>query len=365
MNKLKRFGTIYSNNMNKVIEETILNDTKQMEELYDEIEDLKKKLNKKDIEIKILKEKNEAQEIQINTLKSIISNDKVNFSDSSEIINGSKHMLQEFVHVSELNKHVSINIDEFKNKYDIEQINYTNIPTPSISKDKSIDYERVYKNKRIFKIAINKLILINRIRNFLEKKQEEIDHKITKENKDENRKGLENSEPKKYQKHRDIKISILDRFGTKPFNDNDLKNSEILQFVGEEDCFNIEYKYLVANKLNKNEENITIDDVVDFKIKYDGVRNTKTRRKEYRSIIKRCTYLFEKYNKNLGKFKISIYYLGIMSEDLWNEWKDAFDNLYKEVFKNSIECSATIQYGHNKGNKCNRFNCKIKHKDNI
>lgn len=351
MNRLKRFGTIYNNNMNKVIEETILNDTKQMEELYDEIEDLKKKLNKKDIEIKILKEKNEAQEIQINTLKSIISNDKVNFSDSSEIINGSKH--------------VSINIDELKNKYDIEQINNTNIPTPSISKDKSIDYERVYKNKRIFKIAINKLILINRIRNFLEKKQEEIDHKITKENKDENRKGLENSEPKKYQKHRDIKLSILDRFGTKPFNDNDLKNSEILQFVGEEDCFNIEYKYLVANKLNKNEENITIDDVVDFKIKYDGVRNTKTRRKEYRSIIKRCKYLFEKYNKNLGKFKISIYYLGIMSEDLWNEWKDAFDNLYKEVFKNSIECSATIQYGHNKGNKCSRFNCKIKHKDNI
>lgn len=168
---------------------------------------------------------------------------------------------------------------------------------------------------------------------------------------------------KKIQKSRNKDLPILERFGIKAFDDNDIKNSEILKLVSEEDCFNIEYQHLVACKLNKKDENITIDDVVDFKIKYEKKRNTNTRRKEYRYLIKRCTFLFGKYDKNLGKFKIPLYNLRSMSDDEWEEFKIEFDKLYTEIFKNSIKCNSILKSGRNKGNPCNRLNCNIKHND--
>lgn len=247
------------------------------------------------------------------------------------------------------------------NQKEWEEENDTPLPTPSSSSDNSIKEEIVCKRfgcKRVvdknnsFDICFE----CNNIGN--DPVETNIKEKI------ENGSSAVETAPKKIQKSRNKELPILERFGTKYIKEEDIKDSEILRFVGEEDCFNIEYQYLVANKIDKNQENITIDDVVEFKIKYEKKRNTKTRRKEYRYLITRCNYLFEKYKKNLGKFKFSLYNISSMSDDDWNEYKEAFDILYREIFKDSIECDAIIKSGYNKGNKCNRLNCKI-HKDNI
>lgn len=167
--------------------------------------------------------------------------------------------------------------------------------------------------------------------------------------------------PKRYQKQRDKSLPILDRFNVKVFKNEDLKDSEILQFVGSEDSFIVEYQYKISEKLNKKIENITIDDVIDFKIKYEGYRNIRTRRMELRYLITRSKILFETYGKKLCNFKISLYHLKIMNDEEWNEWLKEFDKLFNEIINKEKICNH--KYKNNK--ECGKLNCKIKHKDNI
>lgn len=381
----KRFGLI-NMTVPKEVEETIINDGKQIKELYDIIEDLKTELSKKyiiikekDIEIKLLKEKNEAYEVQINTFKSLI-NDK-NILDSGNIVQkdtiyDSKPSLLNLNKAKEIlkNSDLKLNEEEIKNdvpdnnkvnnidfiKSDFKfKFNYpansksnidTQIPTPSISNDSSnTDDGRIisyYKNKYI-KLTKNKEKELNN----------KSDESVYTENIDNN-----NKIPiKKIRPERNRDLPILDRFKVKIIKNEDLKDSEILQFVGSEDCFLIEYQYKIAEKLNKNVENITLDDVIDFKIKYEGMRNLSSRRTEIKHLITRSKYLFEKYGKKLSRFKISLYHLKIMSEDEWNEWINEFDKVLNEVINKEKTC--THAYKNNK--ICGKLNCKIKHKDNI
>lgn len=377
----KRLGYINMNEeISKEILETIENDGEQMKLLYDEIEELKKIINKKDliikekhIEISMLKDKikildgiiegfrtkyetnNEKTDININDIN--ISKNKKNEGSRKTNLDRKSEILNHTIHNDKIENNSYIK--EYKiNNFDLntkckEENKNTPIPTPSTSNDsKHINYENI-------KNAKNKIIKILIINYYKYKCKKIINLRNEKEN------SIVIPSQKKVRKERDKSLPILERFGTKHIKDDDIKDSEILRFVGEEDCFNIEYQYLVANKIDKKQENISIDDVVDFKIKYENKRNTRTRRKEYRYLIKRCNYLFDKYDKNLGKFKISLYNLRTMSDDDWNEWKIAFDNLYKEVFKDSIKCDIILKSGRNKGKPCNRLNCKIKHKNDI
>lgn len=365
MYKIKnRFSYV---NMTKEIEETIANDAKQMEELYDKIEILEGIIKEKDIEISMLNDKikiltgiiddfentknkgsnnlNQDTKLENNNIK-IDGSNNLNQNLKSETLNNDKDLNFTISNIEDEKFNGSNNLNHIKK----DNINI--IPTPSTSNDSKINHNNI-KN---IKNKIIKILIINYYK-----------HKYEKIIKLRNEKcnSVDTSTPKKIQKSRNKSLPILERFGTKHIKNEDIKDSEILRFVGEEDCFNIEYQYLVANKIDKKQENISIDDVVEFKIKYENKRNTKSRRKEYRYLIKRCSYLFNKYDKNLGKFKISLSSLRIMSEDEWNQWKIAFDNLYKEVFKDSIKCDVILKYGRNKGKPCNRLNCKIKHKDDI
>lgn len=405
----KRFGFI-NMTVPKEVEETIINDGKQMKELYDKIEELKLELSKKniiikekDIEIKLLKEKNEAYEVQINTFKSLI-NDK-NILDSGnivqkDIIYDSKLGLLNLNKAKEILKNSDLKLNDFKSTVEEEikndvpdnnnvnnidfiksdfkfKFNYpensksnikdknidTQIPTPSISNDSSnTDDGRI----KMLKSKIIKVLIISYYKNkyikLTKNKEKELNNKSDDSVNTENINNNNNKIPiKKIRPERNRDLPILDRFKVKIIKNEDLKDSEILQFVGSEVCFLIEYQYKIAGKLNKNVENITLDDVIDFKIKYEGMRNLKSRRTEIKHLITRSKYLFEKYDKKLSRFKISLYHLKIMSDDEWNEWIKEFDKVLNEVINKEKTC--THAYKNNK--ICGKLNCKIKHKDNI
>lgn len=202
--------------------------------------------------------------------------------------------------------------------------------------------------------------------------QEEKDTKNVKIDKTENNtKNVESKKPeiknkKSIKKAIDKSLPIMERFPVKIYKNRDIGDSEILQFVSSENCFMIEYQSKIADKLNKNIENITIDDVVNFKLKYDEINDENKLKKKNKSIktkikrlILRSENLYNKYGKKLCKFKISLNYLKEMSEEEWTKWLSEFDNIFNDVCKNETICN----HKYKNGKECGRINCKIKHKE--
>lgn len=372
----KRFGTIYiKNNMTKEIEETILNDEKQMQKLYERIEELERINNEKDIEIKLLKEQNQIylNIIRKNNLDIDNKKENINFNKGPALLdfNKMKQALNKDIekenkennktyinnndYINSSFKEKEINDLENKKKSFNENKDNNFIPTPSTSSDsKKINYENISKIKN----KIIKIVIIS----YYKYKCEKI-MKSRNEKNNEIKSTSVMTEPKKtkIRPERNKELPILDRFKVKVFREEDLKDSEILQFVGSEDCFLIEYQCKIAEKLNKKIENITIDDVIEFKIKYEGIRNISSRRTEIRHLITRSKYLFEKYGKKLCKFKISLYHLKIMSDDEWEEWLIEFDKLFNKINIDENIC----KHPYKSGNVCGKLNCKIKHKSTI
>lgn len=50
-----------------------------------------------------------------------------------------------------------------------------------------------------------------------------------------------------------------------------------------------------------------------------------------------------------------------MPEKIWFEWLQSLDNLINNIYINSIKCD--YRYKNNK--VCGKYDCRIKHKDNI
>lgn len=347
MNRIKRFGTIYLKDMTKEIEDTINNDENQMKKLYDRIEELEE-------ENRLLKQQNEMY-LKIIEKNNIIINDKEeNIKNNEYRFNRSK-----IIDMEKIKKAFDkIDIKEEKEEEDTYKINKEEnneflLPTPSKSSETESSHsvmtdEIGLKLNNINKQRYKKIMLLS----FIYKNRNKVKNILNK--------NKQNKKPK-VRVERDRSLPIMKRFKVKVYEDIDLRDSEILQFVSSEDCFMIEYQYKIAEKVNKNIENISIDDIIDFKIKYEGFRNISSRRTEIRHLITRSKYLFEKYGKKLSKFKISLNHLKIMNDEEWNEWKIEFDKLYNEICKNNMECKHV--YRNNK--KCGKINCKINHKDNI
>lgn len=378
MNKLKRFGTIYLKDMTKEIEKTIASDENQFKKLYNRIEELEEDLNKKNIKIKLLEDEIEAYKLQIETLKSLYEkNDKSNNNENGIEVDYSK--IQKMMQEDDIKKDTNIedksngpkllNFNKMKEALNREKnVNilssnhieckpHVNIPTPSTSFNNLSKEE----NKIKFRVTVNKLILIIRIKNILNnkrKKQKHFSENVSCSAETEQVR-ISNTH-KKVRPERNKELPILERYKVKVYNNEDLKNSELLQFVGSEDCFLIEYQYKISEKIKKNIENISIDDVIDFKIKYEGYRNTRTRRTELRHLITRSKILFEKYGKKLCRFKVSLSHIRIMSDEDWEEWLIEFDELFNSVLNSEKICD----YKYKNGKQCGKMNCKIKHREN-
>lgn len=327
MYKLKRFGTIYSTDMTKEIEETINNDEIQMKKLYERIEYLEDELNKKNTKIKILEEENEAYKLQIVTYKKLF-NDEKNYINNIDITkedkkdDGSKplnfnKMKEALKRKDELESKNKI-IPKVEPTYQIfeEEYNTNNfIPTPSISSD---DGSGKIKKKKCHdtNIPISKPI----------------------------------------RKQRNKKLPAIERY---PVTIYDKTNSEILNFVSEENKFLIKFQYKIAEKLDKKIEEINIKDIIDFKIKCEGLNDNKDQRKRLKFKIERCKVLYEKYGEKLSRVKISLNYLSEMPEKIWFEWLQSLDNIINNLYIDSIKCD--YKYKNNK--ICGRYDCKIKHRE--
>lgn len=362
MNKIKRFGTIYLRDMTKEIEETINNDEIQMKKLYERIEYLEDELNKKNTKIKILEEENEAYKLQIVTYKKLF-NDEKNYinniditkedkkDDGPKLLNFNK-MKEALKREHELESKNKI-IPKVEPTYQIlEEENNTNkfIPTPSISSDNSvnINYERFLINKEKFKIIVNKIVLNIKIKKFLYNSSGKI-----KECHDTN---IPISKPKPIRKQRNKKLPAIERY---PVTIYDKTNSEILNFVSEENKFLIKFQYKIAEKLDNKIEEITIKDIIDFKIKCEGLNDNKDQRKRLKFKIERCKVLYEKYGEKLSRVRISLNYLSEMPEKIWFEWLQSLDNIINNLYIDSIKCD--YKYKNNK--ICGRYDCKIKHRE--
>lgn len=325
MYKLKRFGTIYSTDMTKEIEETINNDEIQMKKLYERIEYLEDELNKKNTKIKILEEENEAYKLQIVTYKKLF-NDEKNYINNIDITkedkkdDGSKplnfnKMKEALKRKDELESKNKI-IPKVEPTYQIfeEEYNTNNfIPTPSISSD---DGSGKIKKCHDTNIPISKPI----------------------------------------RKQRNKKLPAIERY---PVTIYDKTNSEILNFVSEENKFLIKFQYKIAEKLDKKIEEINIKDIIDFKIKCEGLNDNKDQRKRLKFKIERCKVLYEKYGEKLSRVKISLNYLSEMPEKIWFEWLQSLDNIINNLYIDSIKCD--YKYKNNK--ICGRYDCKIKHRE--
>lgn len=386
----KRFGLI-NMPVTKEVEETVFSFEKQIEKLTDENDKLKDKLIKKDIiikekniEIKVLKEENEAHKNQIYMLKKLIPKEdytinencihcngyvdlhnrnkginkcdtcliKENKIDDIKIINNDiKNNKPKFIPAHKM-------LDEENNIFNNRNIKESNAsiptPTPSVSGDNDsidVNYDRLLRNKEIFKLTVNKLILIIRIKKWLEN--------IKKETHTNERISTSKPEtPKKVRKQRNRDLPAIERYPVKVFNKT---NSEILNFVSEENKILIKFQYKIAEKLDKKIEEITIDDIIDYKIKTEDLTDNRDQRKRLRFKIQRCKILYEKFGEKLNRFKISLHDLSEMPEKVWKVWLPSFEDIVNDLYKDSIKCDYT--YKNNK--KCNRYDCKIKHKDNI
>lgn len=357
MNKIKKTFWTKDMTVSNEVEETVLSFEKQLEVLSDENDKLKNKVKKLEEEIYLLKEQNDIYKkiIVQNNISIDIDNNKIK-NDGSDNSNHKKISINNIDELK-INKDIKENIEHNFDYEDKKTNKNTSFPTPSSSNDKIKKTNCFIRPKKVtigdclylyYKDIFDKQNLKNENNTSTDMPVEQV---ISNESK---------CVTKKIRAERDKTLPILQRFKVKIYNEDDIKNSEILQFVGSEDCFMIEYQYKIASKINKKIEDITIDDVINFKIKYEGLRNTYTRRTELRHLITRCKILFEKHGKKLSKFKISLSHLKIMSDEEWEEWLVEFGKLIDEVSK-----KGTCDHKYKNGKECGKISCKIKHKSTI
>jgi hypothetical protein len=330
----------------KEMEETILQDTQQINKLYEEIDYLKNIIKEKDIEITILNDKNKI----LNRL--IEKNNIVNKNETKSIpkfIPAHKLIEEDeiFINNNYQRKEFNVKMDDFPSN-ESESSFYSEKPIEKINDDDNIfdssfcweEYKKhiyIYDNE--FETYYNKYYTSKMY-----------------PDKSEHTKNI--NKKSKIRRQRNKELPILERFIAIPYDSGDIKDSEVLQYVSSEDSYNIKYQYMITEKINKKIEDITIDEVVDFKMKYNKKTNSRTIKMELKHKIERCEYLYKKYKENLSKFRISLSDIRIMSIEEWEEWKIAFDKLYNETFNNYNPIYCTYKY---KGGRiCNKLDCNIK-----
>lgn len=358
MNKLKRFGTIYSKDMTKEIEETIISDENQMKKLYDKIEELEKTIKEKDIEINLFKDQNK------------IYKDIINKNNKKLYIKNAIYWKQYEFYINLYNYNLDLYDELYINKYN--EYDICNIKT----NEKNDIKKEIFSS---YHLQSGRLLNFDKYRNYMNNKNN-IDNSKVESSKEEE-KNLDVSNVKNNNINEDIlptpstsfdnKVpekgtndkmknnkSILEKYPVKIYNINN-KNNELLEFIASENKLIIKFQYMIAEKVKDNKD--YWEDIYNFKVKNNELKNSKSAKKRFKCKIIRSKILYEKYGENLNNFKISLYYIGDMSENDWQQWLNEFDKLYNEIYNNSIKCN----FKYKNGKYCNKFDCKIKHKNNI
>lgn len=348
--------------MTKEFEDTILSDTQQQNKLYDKIEELKEIINNKDIEIKNLNEDIKLLKDKNNILENLITknnNIEVNIEDfhgnNEETSSNLKHTITNLKNNTNIKNDIDIKkTDEYislKDKYD------------ELVYEKDHKEDDSYKNQEEItnlNETINKLT--NKI-NDLNNKEiniEEIENKYKKIYED---KLKEEKKTKPNTRCRNKELDILTRYPViiyKNINDNEVK-----EMVAAENSYIINYQNEISNKTNKKENDISLDDIINYIVEQEGLSQQDTSR--LKNKFERCKYLQDTYQDKLRIFKFDINMLSHMVDNDWKLWLESFHGLIKNEFPNEVTdtavydtCKHILQKGSRKGEQCGKLICRIK-----
>lgn len=155
----------------------------------------------------------------------------------------------------------------------------------------------------------------------------------------------------------DKTLPILDRYPITVYDD--IGNSSIKQLIAKETELIICYKNDIADKIKKNIDNITINDVVDYIAKHDKLSYQKKGKIKY--LFERCEYLYKQYGQfnKLNKFKFNIGSLPHMNKNEWKEWVSELDKLVKIHYSDENICQHIMANNSKRpGEICGKINCK-------
>jgi hypothetical protein len=347
--------------MTKEFEETLLNDTKQMAELFEEIENYKDiiknkdtDIEKKDIEIKTLKDENKLLKEKIIILKEVI-----NKNDNKNKFH--KEFKQEPVDnniiESPLPNPEASNINAKETKYITKEDILKDIPEiPIKNEDNKTHLPNNFNSNEKAKKNTNDTKMNNNIPT-PSSSSENI------KNNDDNIKNV-NSTTTSRHKFSNKSLPILERCNVLAYKYNKtldkVKNKnelQILHFISSEHKLLISFNSSIAEQVSDNKD--LWEQIYKFKVENGELKDTSGNKTQFKYKVMRCKELYDKYGESLDRFQIYVNYLGRLTPVEWNKYLEEFDKLYR-----SINLENICQYKYKSGKNCGRIDCSVKHKEN-
>jgi hypothetical protein len=283
--------------------------------------------------VKILEEDNKLLTDQVSILKELIEKNNITITHplSPSVKNIKKETSQEYEYKNNSNEINILPVLEIQEKNKTVNLNNN-------SKEELIP-EKVRNDD----VTLYKTININKNNNNNTHESTEIPYKD---------KGGKNRNRKK-----DKSLSILDRYIITVYDD--IGNSIIKQLIAKETELIICYKNDIADKIKKNIDNITIDDVMDYIAKHDKLSYAKKSSMKY--LFERCEYLYKQYAQynKLDKFKFDVPSLAYMSRKDWSEWIVELDKLVKIHYSEENICQHIMANNSKRPREiCGKIDCK-------
>lgn len=409
INIKKRFGIINMTVPNEV-EETVISFENQLEYLSDENDKLKTLIKEKDIIIKNLKEENSLLKQQNDVYKELIDKNENNIKEkhiqinnnlpkpvpASKIIDSDYEKIKlekELDKIKKENERLIIEIKDIKQDY---------IKIQNDKKDIN-DNEAIYKNPEFIKIKLEKEQLEEQNTKKFDELNETIDSLRTQINsipsedkiKEKVKLDFEKEIETKYKNMYEEKLnkeknkkSRKREYSSESLSDNenpniekldkssellkrypiivykDINGNEVKNMVASECSFLVKYQYEVSTKTNKKDE-ISINEVVDYIIKQEKLSHQEKNR--LLNKYERCEYLHNVYDDKLNIFKFELNHISVMTKEEWKIWLEELHKLIKQEYPDEVsenvifnECDYVYTKGKNKGEKCNKIECRTK-----
>lgn len=145
----------------------------------------------------------------------------------------------------------------------------------------------------------------------------------------------------------------------------DIGESIVKKMVASKCAYLVKYQYEIAEKTNRLENDISLDETIDYIIKQEKLSSQQKTKLKYE--FERCVFLHKNYKDKLNCLKFSLRDLRHMSAKEWIKWLDGLNNILKNVYKDEdikdLEhniCKYKFKRGNKKGQECGKINCKNK-----
>lgn len=415
MNIIKKsFGYInMTSDLPSGVEETVISFEKQIENLTEENDRLKSKIKELENEVELLKIKNDFnlgiikknniiidncckcnkyldlqnREKNINLCDTCIIKEKnITPAHASADIQGYGDLQKEIEELKLLNKKINqeykdlkadyINVQNTKKEDSYESFNINNNKDYIKIKTENEQLQEELDNIHNDNSEIDELTKkINDLEEMLKSKanEEEIENKYKKiyeeklkENKKKSKKSKSDDSIPNIEKNdveSDRALDLLKRYPIIIYKE--INNNEVKDMVASECAYLVKYQYEISDKTKIKENEISIDDIVEYII----VQENLTHQEKNRLLNKyeRCEYLHTTYYDKLNKFKFDLNHISVMTKDEWLIWLKELHKLIKQEYPDEVtenviikHCDYVFTRGEKKGKKCNKSECRIK-----